>query len=545
MGRKVTNTSPEAAARRKRQKRGYYEPKPEKNKSQTVPSESAPANSNEPSTQKKQNNQGRVAINSDASESNSDNSDKTIPTKITTMELPPGIGDVLGNLWFWQVLELRQASDGDFARLNSERTYDDAFLIGEAGVRSYGAVQMLIDRYPDLINLKKEHVPWVTEHLSEFRPKFRHEAEAGGGPSLREGTPHPPPGIRVVEKTAEQPNLRLVPSANGSEAKLTNGFHNGNVATSHVEESGTVAEGQSESRNGHTATAEVKGPPLKPVRHTFDVLSSLNATARDVKEELLWCREVMKRNAPRAVFTEMCCMMFLRGIEADPQQIESWRQEYVELFPDPEVKQKAHERYAALFGEDAPSAEPAPAEPLRPAWVAPVEDGSVPAGFDPDDPSTHPEEWGPLGWRGGVWRGGKRIEPSSLPPLPNERLCAFIVKMFGTTQNDAYLERTWTAEEEGLIDEVYSQAVGFVTDPDHAYALLLTWMYNYAVDLRREPKDGVGIGHAPAEMLRDLVKYAKPSSLDYPREQWVMAADIFESLEKFRARYVWGFEHGL
>ncbi len=537
MGRKVTNTSPEAAAQRKRSKKSYYNKKIAKQKLQTVPSNSAPANSDASSTQKNTTAKNSVRIDSHASESDSHVSDKEILTTIPTLYLPAGFAQLLPNQWFWEVLELRQASDSDFARLNSERTYDDAFLIGEAGVRSYGAVQMLIDRYPELIRLKREDVkPWL-KNLSEFSQKFEHDAEAGGGTHHSDdGTPPPPASFSAIKKNTEQPALRLVPA----ESAVKNGTNGVHASSSAV----VVAAETTESQNLPISGVGAQTVPLKAVRHTFDVLSSLNATARDVKEELLWCREVMRRNAPRAVFTEMCCLMLLRGIEADPQQIEAWRQEYVRLFPDPElVEQTAQDRYAALFEDDAPRSEPAPAAP-RPAWVMPVEEESVPTGFDPDDPSTHPKEWGPL-WRGGVWRGGKRIEPSSLPPLPNERLCAFIVKMFGCTRNEAYLERTWTAEEEGLIDEVYSQAVGFVTDPDHAYALLLTWMYNYAVDLRREPKDGVGIGHAPAEMLRDLVKYAKPSSLDYPREQWVMAADIFESLEKFRARYVWGFEHGL
>jgi hypothetical protein len=322
----------------------------------------------------------------------------------------------------------------------------------------------------------------------------------------------------------------LVPLQNGFDGSTTNGFHKENVAAIAAEETGTT---EAEHQNGDAEVADPRSPPLKPVRHKFDVLSSLNATARDVKEELLWCREVMKRNAPRAVFAEMCCVMFLRGTEADPDQMARWRQEYAQLFPESE-----HLRL------DEPEAEPAPAERPRPGWVAPIEEENVPAGFDANDPSTYPKEWGPRGWRGGVWRDGRRIEPSALPPVPNERLAAFIVKMFGATQNAAYLERMWTAHEEELIDEVYSQAIDLVTDPDHAYALLLAWIANYAVELRREPKDGVGIGRTPAELLRDLVKYAKPAVLEYPREQWATAASTLERLEKFRARYIWGFEHG-
>jgi hypothetical protein len=531
MGRKVTNTSPEAAAQRKRSKKSYYNKKLAKEKLQTVSPSSAPANSDAPSTQKNTAAKTSVRNDSHASESNSHDSDKEIRTKIPTLYLPAGFGKLLPNQWFWEVLELRQASDVDFARLNSERTYDDAFLIGEAGVRSYPAVQMLIDRYPELIRLKREDVqPWL-ENLSEFSRKFEQEPQRGGSPPLKGGTPPPPLGIRGAEKTSDQPHLRLVALENGSGAKPTNGFHKENTPTGHVDERTAAL---LETLTGYPWDPDRQGPPLQPVRHTFDVLSSLNATARDVKEELLWCREVMRRNAPRAVFTEMCCVQLLRGIETGPEQIEQWQQEYVRLFPETEH-----------FRPEPPTgSEPVPAEPVRSAWVAPVEEENVPAGFDADDPSTHPKEWGPLGWRGGVWRGGKRIEPAALPPIPNERLCAFVVKMFGATQNAAYLEREWTAEEEELIEEVYSQAVALVTDQGHAYALLLAWISNYAAEPRREHQDGVQIGHTPVELLRDLVKYAKPAALDYPKEQWAIAGSILERLEKFRARYIWGFEHG-
>jgi hypothetical protein len=524
MGRKATDNSPEGVARRKRGKKHYDKKKflkeMSKGKLQTVPPEGAPANSASPSTQKNATSKSSVGKDSNASELNSNVSNKTIPTKIPTLYLPPGFSCLLHNRWFWEALEHRQQSGDDFTRYDDPDSHDAAYLIADAELGNYAAVQGLIDRYPELIRLKQSDVePWL-KNPSEFAQKFEQEAAVGVSPPLKGGT-LPPTRVDAVRKTTEQAHLRLVPPENSTEVSPTNGLHKENELPKSAEETGTTLESIIQA-------VDVKGPPLRAVRHTFDVLSSLNATARDVKEELLWCREVMRRNAPRAVFTEMCCLRFLRGIETEPEQLAKWQQEYESLFPETED-----------FQWKAPESAPV----LRPAWVAPVEEESVPAGFDASDPSTYPEEWG-FGWRGGVWRGGKRIEPSLLPPIPNERLCAFIVKMFGATQSESYLERTWTAEEEGLIDEVYSQAVGFVADPDHAYALLLAWMTNYAIETRREPQDGVQIGHTPAELLRDLVKYAKPVVLDYPREQWATAASIFERLEKFRARYIWGFEHG-
>jgi hypothetical protein len=501
----------------------------------------APVKLDESSIEKISTAPGSVELKPDASSLPSLKHDAENSTKIPTLQLPAFVANLFEHPYFWKLLDLRQSRVDDFNRLSDLKVYTDSDLVEEVIAGNYGGLQMLIDRYPDLIRLKRDDVkPWLKSH-QETRHETRQSGEAGGRPPLKGGPIPPPPGFLAVGKQPDQTPASPESQKNGTYGKTTNGLHLVKPVHDEPVNLPVQPEPSKTGASSFAATNGAAGDGIVARLHSFDVLSTKNVTSRELKEEVLWYRQFEQQIEKRFAFAMSAATVFAklapRMLAADDVvgqgEVEAVRREFRRVFPESDLfrtKEPVVDEVAVASAETRPT--------------QPVVDEEVPEGFNPDDEATWPAEWNSA-WRGGVWRNGQRILPWSLPPVPvNERLCAFIVKMFALTKSDSYLERTWSVEEQALLDEVYSQALGLVGgDTAHAYALLLTWMNNYGMVARREPRDGTQISHTPAELMQNLVKYAKPNALDYPKEGWTTPAMVLERLKKFRERYLWGAEH--